>query len=765
MSEQDRFDWNDDADFDSTTQDFEDIEDFQDPLDGFGDYDDVSDMEDLPEMDAPISETAGAEQGAESESAEVVKNGLAEKIPVDGTMAAAMNKKKRHRGISAMGLGFLFTASVLVAGVGIGGAILLAEGVHPRTLWNPNNLLQVDQLLNFADHPLNILYMVSMGVVFLALLGSFKMSKAAMEANRRTQDAENMLERVTALSLDRQQEWQSQEFKEFPPAEAFVVRILGAWRLQAARQKRLMGVEGELHRLEKALSTNSREDLTGRFDHPAVGRLADEMIRYFDARDLAAGKLEEYEAKDQENTKEILDQLQESRQWNGATLDNLGLQSTALDELVGQMDNLARHLETSLAEAGSKDGMTDIIEGIRKDLDGHTAGSHQSAQPLAGLNDLVDQGSKLAFQIAMEVARLGPRGERLLPMSQSLEDLTTGFRKLADQVNNTNGDAGDGQSFRSVHKKLETLAALITEDDQAPWRDLADEVPDFGPAAARISGKLTRMVDEFDQQEDRFVRIGSSFATMTGAFFDSNSIPRKDSSEAPVSSLGIVRTEAPARDTGDVEKPIEMDPFSSSDTPLMSGDDQSSDPDFSASVLPGLETQGPVLSSTDDRPEVGVEEPSGFSLDVDGTGEMSLPGDEEKVYDLEEFDVAPAAVEPETEDADEVFELSDFGAMPAAVEETPVSEDVYDLMDLGGVSLEPAAEPAAEPADEEVYELSDFGMTPAMGDNASADSEEVHDLTDFGAMPLDAAMDSGSQGAPDEEMVYDLSDFSAKPMK
>ena len=56
-------------------------------------------------------------------------------------------------------------------------------------------------------------------------------------------------------------------------------------------------------------------------------------------------------------------------------------------------------------------------------------------------------------------------------------------------------------------------------------------------------------------------------------------------------------------------------------------------------------------------------------------------------------------------------------------------------------------------------------MTPAMGDNAVADSEEVHDLTDFGAMPLDAAMDSGSQDAPDDEMVYDLSDFSAKPMK
>ncbi len=36
------------------------------------------------------------------------------------------------------------------------------------------------------------------------------------------------------------------------------------------------------------------------------------------------------------------------------------------------------------------------------------------------MNSLVDRGSKLAFQMAMEVARLGTRGERLLPMTQSL---------------------------------------------------------------------------------------------------------------------------------------------------------------------------------------------------------------------------------------------------------------------------------------------------------------------------------------------------------
>ena len=743
MSEQDRFDWNDDMEIDSTSQEQEDFDDFEDPLDGFADFDDLSDYEDLSEMDAPASEASRVEEHAESGAADVVQNGLAEKIPADESTASALRKAKRRQGISAVGLGFLFTASILVAGVGIGGAILLAEGVNPRSLWQPGNLLQIDQLLNFADHPLNILYMVTMGVVFLALLGSFKMSRAAMEANGRTRNAEVMLDRLTALSLDRQEDWQSQEFKEYAPAEAFVVRTLGAWRLQEGRQKRLMGVEGELHRLEKALKTNSREDLTGRFDHPAVGRLADEMIRYFDAREVALGKLEEFEGKDHENTREILALLQESRQWNGVTLDNLGIQCTVLDDLAGQMDNMAMHLETSIAEPGSKDGMTDIIEGIRRDLDGHTAGTHVNGTSHTELNDLVDRGSKLAFQIAMEVARLGPRGERLLPMSQSLEDLTAGFRKLADGGINQDGTAGNTPSFRSVHKKLETLAALITEDDQAHMRDLADEVPDFGPAAARISGKITRMIDGFNEQEDRLVRMGSSFADMTGAHFDSNSIPREDSSGEPVDSLGIIRSGSPARETEETEASREMDPFSSSDSPLMSPDDQSADPDFSSSVLPG------------------PEKPGKFSLDADGSEDMPLSEDEERVYDLEAFEASPAVEEPEMQDTDEVFELSDFGAVPEAVEEDPSEGEVVELSDLGGVPLEPET----DPADDEVFELSDFGMTPVVGETTGSDSEEVHDLADFGAMPLDQTAGSQSEGTPDDDMVFDLSDFSAKPLK
>jgi hypothetical protein len=731
MSDQDRFDWNEDMELESEGDVQEEFGDFEDPLDGFTDYDEMSDYDDSSELDFSTAEDGEACDEAESEVAEIANDGQAEQKPAGEKSAAAMKNQKRRRGISAMGLGFLFTTSVLVAGVGVGGAILLAEGVHPASLWQPQNFLQFDQLLNFGEHPLNILYMVTMGIVFLALLGSYKMSKAAVEANARTRDAEDMLDSLTALSLDKQEEWQSEEFKKFPPAEAFVIRALGAWRLQEARQKRLMGMEGELHRLEKALNTNSRSDLTGRFDHPAVGRLADEMIRYFDARDTAVRKLEEYESKDKGNSSEIFALLQESRVWNGSTLDQMGVHCTALDKLAGEMDNLARHLETVPNEAGSTDGMTDIIEAVRQDIAQQSSGGVVVGHTVSELNDLVDRGSKLAFKIAMEVARLGPRGERLLPMSQSLEDLTTGFRVLADKINDRDESTAPAPAVNSIYKKLETLSALITQDDQSPWRDMADEVQDFGPVAGRISGKITRMVDGFNEQEDRLVRLGTSYADMTGTEFDSSEIPRTKPEKELVPTLDVSSRKPLARPVkptlASAPVPAQASPFASSGSSILSTDASPEKSDFSSSLLPELEIPS-------------VETPA----DPEVPSDMPLSDDEEKVYDLEDLGASLVAkVETgSTEEADEVFDLSSFGATPMAGDDSQGPEAV----------------------EEEVFELSDFSASPVEAE-AQDSGDEVYDLADFGASPMDQAVepDQNDEAAGDD--VFDLADFDAKPMK
>lgn len=754
MSEKDRFDWNDDMEFDAETDGQEDFGSFDDPL-GFDDFEDLSDYEDLPESDSPAADAMAIRDRMDSDTAPTASENLAEKLPADAVVAVRMKKKKRRKGISAIGMGFLFSASILVAGIGVGGAILLAEGVHPSSLWKPQNFLQVDQLLNFADHPLNILYMVALGITFLALLGSYKMAKAATLANDRTRDAETMLDRLTSLSLEKQEDWESQEFKEFPPAEAFVIRVLGAWRLQEARQKRLMGVEGELHRLEKALSTNSRSDLTGRFDSPAVGRLADEMLRYFDARDTAVGNLQEFESRDIENSKEIVSLLQHSRKWNGATLDTLSVQCATLDKLTGDMKELAAHAEKAMAERTTTEGLTDIVEGIRKDLDKHAAKGSSDGMGTE-LNELVDRGSKLAFQIAMEVARLGPRGERLLPMSQSLEDLTTGFRKLADRANDPIGGADGTPGLKIVHKKLETLAALITEDAQGPWRDITDEVQDFGPATGAISRAMTRLTEGFNQQEDRLVQAGTHLSDMTGAEFDSSSIPRKESSEAPVPSLDVTR-EAPIKSGSE---PKDLDPFAASGASILAGGQVESDPEFSSSVIPGTDSISSSAGRETRVTSLDLEGANSFSLGQDPAPDMPLSDDEEKVYDLEDF--GAASVEDPALEGDQVFDISDFGGVPMDQESPDSTDEVYELSDFGA---EPMAGAMQKPeGEEEVYDLSDFGASP-MDETGSDTGEEIHDLTEFDATPLDQAVGSDLETPGEDEEVYDLSDFGGQPIK
>ena len=88
--------------------------------------------------------------------------------------------------------------------------------------------------------------------------------------------------------------------------------------------------------------------------------------------------------------------------------------------------------------------------------------------------ELVDRGSKLAFQIAMEVARLGPRGERLLPMTQALEEL---WKRL-----DPDGDHHNFHSDVPVAISYHSYSALVLW----PW----------GYTISDFSGLWTRIWDE-----------------------------------------------------------------------------------------------------------------------------------------------------------------------------------------------------------------------------------------------------------------------------
>jgi hypothetical protein len=718
MSEKDRKDWNEGTDFDSLADDHPDEEIFDDSIMGFADYDD--DHDDRPDGGASPDNSLD-EDLCQEDAADAGQDGVGYQPDGSGPQNAAVGRVKRGPGVSSFGVGFLFVASVLVSAVAGGWALLLATGTDPRSLWQPEILLKFDQLLNFAAYPANIPYMVALGVVFLAVLGSLRLARTVRRANARTRDAEAMLDRLTALTMDNQGDWMSPEFKSFPPAEEFVTKVLGSFRLQEARQMRLLGLEGELHRLQKALANNSQSDLTGRFDHPSAGALADEMVRYFDDRDAAVKDAESERSHRFDNGADLLGRVQDARRSNVSVLERTATAGAAVGRLTAVISDLVRNLEEAAAADGVGNNAGDLLQNIRETL--KTMGNapvDASVKVPPEFNDMVDRGNKLAFQIAMEVTRLGPRGERLIPMAKELEDLTAEFRQVADELGvESPSGAVDGNVVERVSRPLEALSEILAARGGISLSGLAEMARGSLAEVTRISKALAKLAEEFTLQEERLSKLGTSFAEVTGTEFAADEV------EVPEVDLQSVETMDLTR----------QDEFS---TPLR---------------------MKPLISGPPVNPFKGQESilnPTGYDFDAETQDQAPLSDSGEKVYDLESFGSAPLDLplhESGPEATDEVYELSDFGAAPVDEPEPAAEEEVYELSDFGAAAVE---EPEAA-AEEEVYELSDFGAAAVEEPEAAAE-DEVYELSDFGA----AAVEEPEAAA--EEEVYDLSEFDATPL-
>ncbi len=259
MSDQERFDWDDDMDFESlagehTTQD-ESLEDFSDFSENAGSV--------LPEIDVA--------DGNDKISPK--------KFP---------NPSTDHKlGISGGGLGTMFLISILVAGLGLAGGVVFVAGVDPLSLWNPAGLTQVDQWFNYQTYPLNLLYILVAGVLSLGFLGSWAVARAVRNAEKQHQTAIHMLDQLSALRLDQEEPWQNSDFKSDPRVAAFVAETLGSWRLQVASQKKNIALEGELRRLLAAMESKSRDDLVGQFENQMARSLADAAVQLFDEGEAA----------------------------------------------------------------------------------------------------------------------------------------------------------------------------------------------------------------------------------------------------------------------------------------------------------------------------------------------------------------------------------------------------------------------------------------------------------------------------------------------
>ncbi len=645
MSGNDNTNWDDHLDFESLADEHDSELGVSESGEGSSDLTDLS--YDSEPVDGPV------------DSGDPVSGQDPRVDPGQSSKSAAKSTKARYQGRSglpAVVMGFLFGFSAVVSGLGIGGAVLLLSGLELKSLWNPTALLSLGPWLDLANNPLNVLYLVGAGILLLSFLISWRVFNFSRGANRNLRDTEELLGKLIALRFDNESSWQNPIFKLDQAVESFVSEILGAWRLQAARQDKNLALEGELRRLEQAVTSSSRDQLTGSFEHPTVGRLGDQYAHWYDEKEAAKQEVEAVRAKDQHESLSLIGVIQDARSWNRHTLDKLGIQGAALERL-------ARNLSQVAEDSGSADQVSSrtaqisvTLRELRTELANLAmpkagAGEAKSSDVVGIFTDLVDRVGKLAFQIAMEVASLGSRGERLLPMAQSLEELTTEFRESSGLIvgSNSSSDSDEQKTMQDLTRKVEGLVGILDSVPAEANSSLKTRTSDLSQVGGAVSAELVNIAGSFNHQAERLTNLGTSFASLTGAPFDAGDLAIGKPDNPPDGTLELSQMD-PFANEAEVPAPMaDIDPFSTAEPVLPEMNDQERDPDFSTDVAPGMDS---LDLPSNEEPVLEPESRPGLSMDDD------------RVYDLSEFDAVPVEDLPSgTEDQDRIYDLAEFGAV------------------------------------------------------------------------------------------------------
>ncbi len=625
MREQDRFDWNEE-DFESLADETQSPEDLD-----FESMGDENSMISDEVMDQELSDESS--EGSQ----EIDDSGL---VDIDSGNGIAYPRESNSN-ISSWSIGFLFGFSTLVASLGLGGAMLFALSGNPLSLWDPSGLVQVDQWFNFQGHPLNILYIVGFSIMLLAVMGSWAVARAVTKAKGNLVASEELLSRICNLRLDNENDWQSPAFNKDVAASSFVNETLGAWRLHQTRQKKYLGLEGELIRLQKAIQGNQRSEISGPYENHLAGLLADEVARLFDERECALQETCVVQEKDQHESESIIGIIQDARSWNRHTLDQVGVQGATLDRVSSRLDQMKSYVDT--LEQGTASGKNEsALQDIRHKL-AEWKQSTQAGDQGGELNNVLDRANKLAFQIAMEVARLGSKGERLLPMTQSLDDVNTELRKISGNMANSSVAERD-PGWLQLQTLIGELSASLRSGGGKEIVNLKATVGELSPVTASIGQQLADIARSFNQQGDRLTKLGEACSELTGVSFDSDYKAAGKADNPPEGSLNLSQFDPFGSEETEVE-PIttEVDPFSADDISLPDNSGFEKSEDFTSSVIPGEDI--PLIS----------QEP-----------EQALSSEEEIVYDLSEFGavrIEQDSAQVDDDPDDQIYDLSEFGAV------------------------------------------------------------------------------------------------------
>ncbi len=602
---------------------------------------------------------------------------------------------------------------VLVAGVGLLVALPVTMGIMSALRTSPLALVGLAPGDGSTTGPSLPFVLGFVATIALAVGAGFAFALWTRRASHRHAEDQALLAAVTALDLEDPRGWQAPVLVADANLAALTERLLGTYRLQQAKLTRYVCLEGELHRLGKSLACAAREDLEGQWDNVAVGTAADEALRIID-------HLAEVEAELAAARKQIADcgpdlvaQLAEARGWTTSAIEQVNAQGAAIERLLVKLGRLADG--PSADETRTQARLEQVIAAIRQDLAEIPArGARPPADATAAnLTRLVDRASKLAFQIAMEVARLAGKNERLLPMTQDLEELTTELRGIVAATGESETPDRTFRVLENIRGRVVELTAVMAERTSDTSRNAQAVTDELAPAAHQVAAALQQVSRGISGQIVRFDQLLQLAATLTG--IEVPSTATADPVVEPGNSLFVDRFD-PFHAGRPGEPPsIVADPFANSRSVFNT---ETQDGDFCQSVLPGVDYLG-AGTQTLRLPLLPTNSPSRRRWSTDS--------------------------EPSTTAA----ELPDFGDVFAAAtpapEPSPIPAPAPTLSPSIAATPEPRHDPASRPdptrceveeaagekeLEERVYEMSEFdGVLVSEGE----EDDRIYDLTEFGA--------------------------------
>ena len=449
----------------------------------------------------------------------VMDDGLAamdDPVAPEPDPAKAKKTPKRSRRVPRdRGTGVLCFMLVLLAGLTLGTGLLTATGAAPEALLDFSGFTDPLAMGDFQAHPINAFWLAAVVTLLVALMAGVAVDRRLRGLSHGVVDQEEILEAIRQLDPEVPATWERQELQSDAGVAAVTSGLLGHYSLQQAKLERYVGLEGELHRLEKAMVDENQDDLQGNWENPAAGSLADQAVRLCQAsEELARGSSQHQQAASDQGP-DLVAGLSDANSWQAATADQVKLQGAGIERVFRHLSKLAENAADVDDLAPRRDRLRQAIEAVRQELSAVPARAARGEADDGSLGPLIERASRLAFQIAMEVARLGAKGERLLPLTQDLEELTTELRAMIDRDKSQPGE--DDPRDRALAAVRGRLAELDPDVLQSyPADSYAAAVKELAPAAGEVAAGLANIAKNFGVQDHRLQQMQQLATAITG---------------------------------------------------------------------------------------------------------------------------------------------------------------------------------------------------------------------------------------------------------